>query len=436
MTTKHTDVVILGSGLGSLTAATYLAMAGLRVVMLEEEALTKRSPFLREPFLLSSLGNRGCILRVLRELAIPLIEQRGIEHDELALQVLMQHARIDVRAGREALAREIEAYEVAEAKTVLSWFAPVDRIGDEIRTALMPEVKLNHGPAMVRRFVERSVRETPAEGLLPAIPESLRAFIDALVAPLSARPPGDPQTGSALLLRSTADGGHRMSGVGDPFLDLLRRRFLALHGEIRSVGEFSLLSSRSEVGVEFSRGSLQARALVIGAPLELVRRAIGEPAPRWLPASSLPTDLPQRLFRTDPESMPIGLDTRAVVATGSPDDLHWISRHLDRENPEIEWLIFSGPGVIHLDPKCPLGDLNPFQAGEISEIELGPGPDWDRDASDLRFPGPRPSASLRTRPPVQLVGAQVAPASGFEGEILGARQAAAKLLERLGTPKI
>jgi len=185
MTMIHTDVLVLGSCVGGLTVGTYLAHAGIRVVLLEEESLVKRPPVLREPFLLSGLDSGGCARRVIQELAIPLIEQRRIQTEEIALQVLMPHARIDVRAGREALASEMEAYGVAPRDAVLEWFGEADLAGDEIRASLLPEAKLNHGPALVRRLVERSARESSIDGELAAPPESLEAFVAAMIAPLS-----------------------------------------------------------------------------------------------------------------------------------------------------------------------------------------------------------------------------------------------------------
>ena len=75
MTTVRSDVLVLGSTLGGLVAATYLARLGLHVVLLEEAAHAKRPTLLREPFLLSGLESSGRVMRVLRELALPLIEQ-------------------------------------------------------------------------------------------------------------------------------------------------------------------------------------------------------------------------------------------------------------------------------------------------------------------------------------------------------------------------
>ena len=53
MTTIRSDVLVLGSTLGGLIAATYLARAGLRVTLFEEDTHDKRLGLLREPFLLT-----------------------------------------------------------------------------------------------------------------------------------------------------------------------------------------------------------------------------------------------------------------------------------------------------------------------------------------------------------------------------------------------
>ena len=64
------DVIVLGSTLGGLVAGSYLARAGLRVVLLEEEAHRKRPGLLREPFLLPGLGRGGTVRRVIQELGL------------------------------------------------------------------------------------------------------------------------------------------------------------------------------------------------------------------------------------------------------------------------------------------------------------------------------------------------------------------------------
>ncbi len=225
-----------------------------------------------------------------------------------------------------------------------------------------------------------------------------------------------------------------MPHAGDAFLELFRRRFQTLPGEIRPLGEFSLISNRQDVGVELPRVMLFGRAMLIAAPRELLRRACAEPrsTPSWLEGSVAPTELPVRLFRADADALPVGLAQRAIISPGPPEALHWLARHRDPGKPRVEWLVISGPGAAQLASGNPLGDLNPFAGRGIVPVDPGPTPGWDRDGSDQRFGLPRPRAVLRQRPSVIAVGPEVAPDLGLEGEVLWARSTALKLVERLG----
>jgi hypothetical protein len=240
-----------------------------------------------------------------------------------------------------------------------------------------------------------------------------------------------------MLLRGTREGGFFMPDAGAPFLDLFRRRFQTLHGEIRSTGDFALVAERGEIGIELPRGQLFARGLVLAAPLELIRRvstASGS-TPRWLSPRTPPVDVPMRLFRAEPDSLPVGLAARAVVAPGAPEALHWVARYADPVQEGVEWLLVAGPGAAALPLDRPLGSLNPFPDDGIVPVDLGPPPRWDRDAADHRFLAPRSESAVRAKPPVFAVGAEPAPGLGFEGEILLARQAALRLAERLGAKR-
>ncbi len=435
MTTQRSDVLVLGSSLGGLVSATYLAHAGLRVVLVEEECLAKRPPLLREPFALSGLESGGAAQQVMRELALPLIEQRKVAQREVSLQVLLPHARIDVHAGRRELARELAAYQLCEPDEARAFFEAADARGDEMRMRLHEREPDEPRGAFMRRLLARATRGAPSDAALGPIPAGLEAVVGAIAAGLSRLVPNAPLgRDAALLLRGTRDGGFFMPDAGSPFLDLFRRRLLALHGEIRSTAEFALVSERGDLGLELSRGRLLARAIVLAAPLELIRRMATETgsAPRWLPARTPPIDMTARLFRAEPDSLPVGLAARAVVAPGSPEAMHWLARHADPIQKGVEWVLVGGPGASRLPADLPLGDLSPFPGGGLTPVDLGTPPRWDRDAVDHRFLAPRSGGNLRGKPPVVAVGAEVAPGLGFEGELLLARRAALQLAERLG----
>jgi pyridine nucleotide-disulfide oxidoreductase len=438
MTTLRSDVLVIGSSLGGLVAATYLARAGLRTVLVEEDTLAKRPPLLREPFALSGLEIEGPAHRVFRELALPLIEQRRIAQRSVSLQVLLPHARLDVHAGRRDFARELEAFDVCDPKEAQAFFEAVDARGDEIRARLVEGDAGDAGAPLVRRLLAGAARNGSAEASLGPLPDGLGPVVTALLAGLSRlTPESPPGRDAALLLRATREGGFFMPDAGAPFLDLFRRRFLTLHGEIKTTGDFALVNERGELGIELPRGRLFARGAILAAPIELLRRVSTSAGttPRWLAPRTPPVDMPLRLFRADPDALPVGLASRAVVVPGAVEAMHWVSRYADPVQEGVEWLLVAGPGATALPLDQPLGALNPFPDGGLVPIDLGPSPRWDRDASDHRFLTPRSESLLRTKPPVFAVGAEIAPGLGFEGELLLARQAALRLAERLGAKR-
>lgn len=435
-TIHHCDAIVLGSSLGGWIAATYLARAGLRVSLFEEECLAKRPPVLREPFLATGLETGAPVQRVLRELALPLIEQRRLARDPVPVQVLLPGARIDTRAGRPQLAAELADFGLCEAPLAERWLELVDEAGAEASRRFWDGTRSSNPAPLVRRLVERTQREAPLVARLPSEPpRGLAPFVTALLGVLAYRTDSDALEAPALLIHTLRAGGYLMPDAAEPFSDLLRRRVVALHGEIRALGAFEIVQDRHEIGVETPRGRFLGRALVVAAPRELVSRAIeqgGGSAPRWLRGAPPPVDLPVRLFRAERDQVPVGLSARAVVAREDGTVRYWLARHADPDSAETEWLVAAGPEAGLLPAQNPLVDVNPFPSDATIAADPGPAPAWDRDASELRFPAPRLESWLRARPPVIAVGPEVEPGLGFEGEVLRAREAALRLVDRLG----
>jgi hypothetical protein len=435
LTTLRSDVLVLGSTLGGLVAATYLARAGLRVILVEEAVHAERPPLLREPFLLSGLQRDGQIHRVLREIALPLIDRRELRVEEVALQVVLRDARVDIYPGEEDLATELEAFGFASKGEALGWLEQLRTAADRAREGLWDDPVRSRVPARAQYLPPRITAPSRTRAPIPGGSSRLMELAETLSSALAMGAGSADST--ALLVSGACQGVFRAPDVGRPFLDLFRHRFHTLHGEIRTAGAFALVGSQGEVGVELPRGEVFARGLVIAAPHEPLRRFVQEsgPVPRWLRSGVASVPLVSRLFRANTSSLPVGMATRVVVGSGAPEELLCISRHPDPAAEGVEWLLISGPGAAKLDDQNPLGELAPFPGTGIVPVDTGPSPRWDLDAQDLSFAGPDRHPLTRNRPPIVSVGPGSAPELGFEGEILQARRMALRLARRLGAPR-
>jgi hypothetical protein len=430
------DAIVIGSSLGGLVCATYLARSGLRVTLVEELCLTKRPPVLREPFALSGLGTDGFVRQVLKEVALPLLEQREIREEALPLQVILPEARIDVPSDRDALIDELAAHRLAERREIAEWLDRVDERAHAAMQLLFAEVSLRLSRPTRAAGPSRRLRSRPSaprlRAPLPPPPAGLARYAWALIEALSGLVPGASQPAAAWLVSAAHDAACRMPHAGALFLDLFRRRFLSLQGEIASLDEFTLHPGRREVGIDLPRGSLLTEALVIAAPREPLRRFSQErgASPTWLRAAPEPVVAPPRIYRVKRSAFPTGMATRTIVAQTEETPLYWLARIPDPSSREFDWLVVGGLGVGMLPMDRPLGSLAPFSENSISAVDPGPPPRWDLSSSELLVVQPDPEACLRARPPVLLLGPEQAPGLGLEGEILHARRAAQLLVER------
>ena len=431
----------MGSTLGGLVTATYLARSGLRVVLLEEQTHRKRPVLLREPFLLPGLGAHGPVREVLRELALPLIEQREIRSEPVSVQVILPGARIDARPDTEALALELDGYQIGEPSVTTRWLGLLADQATAVREELWRDsvpVNAGHarGPNLSQRL-QRAVSARPASGAAVSaqpldIPDSLRPFAEALVRGLSGCGEGLGPA-PALLIDGACRANSRMPNSTTPFLDLFRRRFTQLHGEVWTVDQFDLISTRGELGVELPNRRAFTRSLVIASPRAPLQSFLDEhgEAPRWL-RKGLPVDTAAaEIFRAEREQLPVGLGTRVIVAPGAARDVLSLAFHPDRDHEGVEWLVAAGPGSRQLNHDNPLQDLAPFSTDGLVRVDPGPTPRWDLDTRELVFPTADSRPLPRQRAPIALVGPELAPGLGPEGEILQARNVALQLIDRL-----
>ncbi len=432
MATVRSDVLVLGGTLGGLVAATYLARTGLRVVLIEESAQTKRPALLREPFLLPGLAPSGSLAKVLRELALPLLEQREFGQDRISLQVVLPDARIDVASADEEFAMELDRFGLAKPDEVVHWLAALAAEADLARHALWEELAEPERTGLARYVPTRNQIMPRVRAELPPPPGRVGPVCQALIGGVSQLADVGATPAPALLVDAARLGNFRLPDAGHSFLDLFRRRFRALHGESREVDSFALISDKRDVGIELPRGQIYARAMVIAVPREPLRRFVHEsgPVPPWLKPGIAPLRFEQRLFRAEPAAIPAGMATRVVVA-GDEDRLR-ISLHRDPGSEKVCWLLLSGPGAAGIDASRPLGKLSPFPGPEMIPVEIGNPPAWDIDSDSAGFPQIDPGHLLRSKPLLAQVGGEAVAGLGVEGEVLQARRAALVLARRLG----
>jgi hypothetical protein len=434
LATLRCDVLVLGSSLGALAAGTALARTGMRVVLVEEEVHAKRPALLREPFLLTGLEPGGPVDGLLRELAIPLLERRELAFDPLVAQVVLpEGARLDVGGSRKALAAELWAFGIGDAAEIEAWFEASDAVGDAVRE------RLRDVPAPATRALPGRLPGLRRDPVLDAAPPpeppgALEPLLDALEWALSGLAIPVRAPARSLLLRGTRDGVARSLHAGRGLLDLFRRRFTSLHGEVRAAGAFGIRTEGREVGVELARDRIFARALLLGAPREPLARAAeeGGSVPRWLAAAPPPQRIERRVLRAEAHALPIGMGSRVIVAreSGGPGPFS-LARFPDPGDKATEWVVVSGPAAATAT-EAGLGGLAPFSEGRIVAIDPGPSPRWDIDGVELHFPEARVPEVLKRSPLVLCVGPERAPELGFEGELLLARRTAHTALAALG----
>ncbi len=434
---RRWDVVMLGGALPGLAAAIRLAMGGLRVLIIEEESAAKTPDFVREPFFLPGGFGDGIVDACLRSLGIPVIDRRELVASDLAYQVLLPDARVDV-GNAHVTAEDLVAWGLAKpdvAPDLLRRLAEAARAEGEALLAADP------ARAHALRAGKRPVMQVAARGLPAGMRElapPLARFFELQTRGLSnlanATPPPEAL---ARLLGSALLGGTSLADSHGGVRALFRRRLATLHAEFRSLsGAFQFVEVGEHPGVarEQPADVWIGRAVVINAPvakLAAAQRTWGYEVPRFLDGPAPTARRVTLHLRAIAEAIPEPLAPRALLASDavpggvalsvlpSPRGARFaelVARAVCADDAE------SGPALA-VKMREALGALLPEGDARITAAALAEPPLWDDEAALL---DPDRGASLSALPPLRAGGRrpvfriprEAGAALGVEGDLL------------------
>lgn len=437
---RRWDVLVLGSALPGLVAAARLAMTGLRVLVAEEEASSSSLSLLREPFLLPGVFGDGIVDACLRELAVALIERRSLVQDEVAYQVLLPDARVDVGDPLRT-AEEWVAWGLAKPEEALALVRELDRAARAEQESLMEADLVRRGLralAVPGRSGNAHQRGLPEE--LGSAGDRLKRFLEVQARALAGQPPGElPPAARARLLGAGLAGAGSFQAAEDGLRALLRRRLRAVHVEFRTLSSpFRMVELGDHPGIARIGPDdvWLGRALVLNAPSSRIAAALrgwGEEPPPFLDG---PLPGWRRLaihLRALQEVVPDPLGRRAILVDESDAELPWVSlaMHPSRRGGRFAELVAAA--VVPDDPgredemaariEARVQAYFPFSEGRMKALARTPRPLWDDDAGVFEpvargaWPQPLEIRATTRRPVYRLPREELAPL-GVEGDLL------------------
>lgn len=441
---RRWDVVVLGSSLPGLIAAVRLAMGRLRVLIVEEEAAARQPATVREPFFLAGSGSGGVLDACLRALALPLIDRRRLASESIAYQVVMPDARIDV-ASPTRTAEELVAWGLAKPDVARGLVRGLTEAAAGEREALLdsPVVRASRAAAGLGRAATprapRHARGLPGEVSQP--PDSLVPWLEAQVRALvNVATPVAPPEARARLLGGALEGGAGFESAEETLIGVLRRRFHALHGEIRLLpGRFELVSVGEMAGVApaMSDEVWFGRALVLNAPLGPLAawlEASGG-APDFLPTSPVLRHRGWTALKVARDALPEGM-ARRVIRVRDPRaplegaNLVRIGTFPEKAGREVQVVASyvmplgeDAAAQAEADVIESLLELMPFARERARRAAPTARPHWD---DDLALEDPAPGAGwpsevelrLLSKPPVYRLPREEVGVLGVEGDCL------------------
>jgi hypothetical protein len=455
---RRWDVVVLGSALPGLVAAVRLGMAGARVLVVAEEAAAKTPPLLLEPFYLAGTRPAGVLQACLTALGVPPIERRGVEREELAYQVLLPSARIDVGLA---------------ARTQDEWvawgLAKPELARDAVRgleSAAQAEGEALLEATLIRRGVRRPPSRPAASGSggrhlrgLPASlsrPEpALARFLEVQVRALSNLASSQPSPEArARLLGAPLEGGMRFA-PGRGARALVRRRLEQVHGEVRvATAPFELVEIDGHPGIALwrQRDAWLGRALVLNAPLgrlAAVLEAAGREVPAFLRVPPPPRRRAALQLRALREVLPEAMASRLVRVDDSGESPICVALHdQDRDPRHVDVTATQAIddegdlAAAHDRMEQAVRSLLPFSERRMGRVAEAPRPQWD---DELALGDPQGSGGgwpteveirVATRAPVFALPREELAGLGPEGDLLLGWQAGDTIAAALPKPAL
>ena len=361
---RRWDALVLGSGIHALVAAARLGMAGHRVLLAEEDRAQALFPGLREPFFLAGTRDHGLLDTCLRELTLPLIERRRVEHEHLSLQVVGPDLRLDV-AEPGVTAREFVTWGVAKPDVATNIVRSLVEAAEAERRAMLaaPVVRIGRRLSRVRPGTQGShVRGLPAEAARP--PETVAPILAAQVRALSnlAQAPPSPEA-RARLLGSLLAGGAGFGGEPPWLAGILRHRAESVHVEFRTLrGQIEIVQNDGEPGlVSENEPLLLGRSLVVAAPQTALKRVIEAKCwPSFLDASRTARRRVSIHLRCKTAALPEGMGRRLILTEDptDPDGLGDVNLSL--------YASADSTTSVEMVARCML----PSEPGDVEEQEL------------------------------------------------------------------
>ena len=416
---RRWDVVILGSAPPGLFAGARFATLGLRVLIVEEEGPSRDEPLLREPFFFGCSGGSP-LDEALKAGGITPVDRRGLEASDIAYQVILENARIDV-AGVARCADDWVAYGLAKPDEARALARELDVAGRAEAEALLSE-------APVRPPPKRSPARIPTQPGLRGLPAGihdvdadLQRFFEAQVEALSVGAVAPTPECRARLLGAPFGGGGYFARPGLSLTGLLRQRISKVHGEFRQLsGPFELVEIGGHPGLspQTRDEAWLGRVMILNTPTGRLAQCLSNwevSVPRGL-AGEIPTRRHLSvLFRGDRQLFPEALHPRAILAAEADGPALALSLFPSQRSPGSTELVARATVADDADlaeeadrVEESLRRFLPFSEGRLARVaqsergtwddpealgEAKPSEGWPSPVS-LRLPGRQPIYAL------------------------------------------